>query len=363
MLIVILIAIVLLLVVFLYFSYRIKNIPDKKNLEFSIDFEVKKFLNNKDIDLVVGIYKDEKIYTKSYTQKNINENSIFQIASITKVFTSLLLQILCDEKVVKMEQTLDELIGTKFKLSNDAKKITLKQLATHTSGLPNIPKEIQNKILNQFGKEGLVLNPYSHIDTNLVFKYLEDTKDNHKMGNFVYSNYGMGLLGHILELITNKSYEALIIEKILNPLKMENTNTSLTQETKELLTKGYNAKGKQTPLWEFNALYGAGAINSNVADMLKFIKSNFDTNSTLYNSFYSISNSNIGWMEAGFMENFFGNKNILWHNGMVGGYSSYLSIDPNKKTGLIVLTNRSIDVTMLGIMLTRQIRTQSWFET
>ncbi len=68
----------------------------------------------------------------------------------------------------------------------------------------------------------------------------------------------------------------------------------------------------------------------------------------------------IGWMQPTFLDRVFGNQTMVWHNGMVGGYASYVSIDTNAKTGIVILSNSAIDVTMLGMMLTRQVRTQSW---
>lgn len=67
----------------------------------------------------------------------------------------------------------------------------------------------------------------------------------------------------------------------------------------------------------------------------------------------------IGWMLPTFIDRFMGNKYIVWHNGRVGGYTSYISIDTKNETGVVVLSNKSVDVTMLGTMLTRQVRTQS----
>ena len=68
----------------------------------------------------------------------------------------------------------------------------------------------------------------------------------------------------------------------------------------------------------------------------------------------------IGWLQPGFFDGFVGNKTVVWHNGMVGGYASYVSIDTKTKTGIVILANKAVDVTMLGMMLTRQARTQSW---
>ena len=239
-------------------------------------------------------------------------------------------------------------------------------MATHTSGLPSVPQPILDYINGKVGEASLMVDPYSHVEPDLVYEYLATTEENHKVGKFVYSNYGMGLLGHVLELVSGKSYEALLLEKILVPLTMTNTGINLTPEMERSLVKGYTSKGEETPLWTFQALEGAGALNSNAGDMLKFINANFENNTSISNALNKMrepqfdGSTGIGWMKPGFVDNFFNNKNVDWHNGMVGGYTSYLSIDRENKTGVLVIINKSVDVTMLGIQLTRVARIQSW---
>jgi CubicO group peptidase (beta-lactamase class C family) len=65
-------------------------------------------------------------------------------------------------------------------------------------------------------------------------------------------------------------------------------------------------------------------------------------------------------LQPGFLDRLFGNRDVVWHNGMVGGYASYMSIDITTRTGVVILTNQANSVDMLGMMLTRQVRTQSW---
>ena len=71
----------------------------------------------------------------------------------------------------------------------------------------------------------------------------------------------------------------------------------------------------------------------------------------------------LGWIQPGWMDRFVGNDGIVWHNGMVGGYASYLAIDAATRSGIVVLVNRAVDVTLLGLLLTRHARTQSWPST
>ena len=353
--------------VILYVKYQIDNTPNNMNLEASIDSEVRKLkLHDQSNTIVIGIYKGGRSYIKSYGNGDSDETGIFQVGSLSKVFTASLLQILSDEGVVQMDATLGELIGDKVSLSLAAEKVTLRQLVTHTSGFPSVPKSLEAEVIKRTGKESLMIDPYSHFGPESVFSYLATTEGKGKTGKFEYSNYGMGLLAHVLEMITNKGYESLVVEKLFTPLGMNETRITLTPEMKSLLAQGYNDEGEPVPIWTFTALAGAGAFNSSISDMLQFIRANVEGEVLTSNSLQKMwkpqfkGDTGIGWMLPTLLDKFFGNKEIVWHNGMVGGYASYLSIDVKSKSGVVVLTNRSIDVTMLGMMLSRQVRTQSW---
>lgn len=357
----------------LYLKYRLDNAPDNHDLESAMDSEVEKLTKNQvSHGVVIGVYKQEKVFFKGYgtaskeSTTTVNTSTVFQIASVSKLFTASLLQMLCNEGVVAMDSTLDELIGDSIALSPAAKQVTLKQLATHTSGFPSIPKSLGLKATELAGKEDIMQNPYSHLGSEYLFDYLKTTADIGKAGSFEYSNFGMGLLGHILETVTKRDFESLVSEKLLTPLEMRNTAITLTPEMKKHLAQGYTAGGKPTPLWTFSALAGAGAFHSDAEDMMKFVLANIEDNTLLSQALHKMhtpqfsGDTGIGWIQPTFLDRFFGNKTIVWHNGMVGGYASYVSIDPKARTGVVILSNQAVDVTMLGMMLTRQVRTQSW---
>jgi CubicO group peptidase (beta-lactamase class C family) len=368
----ILLLIVVLLGV-LYAKYRLDNTPDKKNLETTIEAEVDKAMRGGLFPgLVVGIYKDGVVFIKGYGTVNKEAAKIpdattaFQIGSISKVFTASLLQSLSDEGVVAMDATLGELIGSSIALSPSVQSVTLRQLATHTSGFPRIPKSIGAKVTNMAGDADPLLNPYSYLEPQAVFEYLASAEDMGEPGRLEYSNFGMGLLGHVLEMVAGEPYEKLVAEKVLGPLGMDNTAITPTPEIQERLAQAYNAKGAPTGVWTFASLAGAGAFYSNAEDMMKFIQANLEQSGAAGQSFRKMrepqfkGDTGIGWLQPGFLDRFFGNRDVVWHNGMVGGYASYMSIDITTRTGVVVLTNQANSVDMLGMMLTRQVRKQSW---
>jgi CubicO group peptidase (beta-lactamase class C family) len=359
---------------FLYLKHRMSNTTDAKDLRGAIDDEVAKFLKQPQVrGVVVGVYKGGKSFIKGYgTISGAADGAapdgvtVFQIASVSKVFTATLLQILCDEGVVNMDATLVELLGHSIPLSPTVQQVTLRQLATHTSGFPSIPQSLGKKATEAAKDADPLLDPYSHLGPQYVFDYLATAEGKRDAGRFEYSNYGMGLLGHVLEKVTGKDYESMVKEKILTPLGMENTGVTLSPSMQMHLAQGHTAKGSPTPIWHFAALTGAGALNSNVQDVLKFIQANVEDGKLLSRPFDKMQqpqfggDTGIGWMQPTFIDKLLGNAQVVWHNGMVGGYASYLSIDAKTKTGVVILANKALPPDMMGMMLMRKSRTQSW---
>ena len=169
----------------------------------------------------------------------------------------------------------------------------------------------------------------------------------------------MGLLGHILEIKTGEKYEQLVKDRLLLPLGIQSTFITIDSINSKNIIQGFNENGEKAPIWTDNVLTGAGSFLSNANDMIKFIKANLSENET------SISKSllkthlqqmegetGLGWMLSGILDKFAGNKNLLWHNGMAGGYASFIAIDKVNNYGIIILSNKTIDVTNFGMKLT-----------
>ncbi len=367
---------VLLIAVLLIIAYkrhRLCHTPDGGDLEAALDSEVNRFIKKgHSYGVVVGVYKEGRSSVKGYGaieqagQGVPDALTVFQIGSLSKLFTASLLQRLCDEGLLSMDSTLESLIGETIPLSPAAQQVTLRQLVTHTSGFPRVPKPLMQKTIAVTGKAGLMDNPYSHLAPEDIFDYLKTTVDKREPGRFRYSNFGMGLLAHVLEIVTKQSFEELVSEKVLAPLDMKSTSVTLTPAMVRYLAQGYTAKGVPSQLWTFSILAGAGAFSSNVDDMMKFVRANIEQGSHMSETLIKMQapqfkgTTGIGWMQATFVDRFFGNRGVVCHNGMVGGYTAYMAINSQDKYGIVVLSNKSVDVTMLGIELVRQVRSQSW---
>lgn len=265
-----------------------------------------------------------------------NANAIFEVGSITKVFTSTLLA----HQVVNKKMKLDQLVkkSLPFKLKGNP-KITLESLSNHTSGLPRLPDNIFAMMVNNPD------NPYKGYNEEKLKEYCT-TQLNLKRPigeRSDYSNLGAGLLGYAICQETQKSYEELLQETIFKPLKMPQTTTNRSLVKKQLI-RGLDPKGKVTSNWDLEVLASAGNVLSSVQDLSKFMIANFDRQNPVFQlqQTKTISiNKNmdvaLGWhiikTKTG--------KKLHWHNGGTGGYTSSMAIDVEHKKGVVILSNLS----------------------
>ncbi|AUP80195.1 serine hydrolase domain-containing protein [Flavivirga eckloniae] len=272
-------------------------------------------------------------------QIETNQNAIFEIGSITKVFTSTLFSELVIEKKLSLNDHVLDLLP--FQLESPSKEqtsITLKMLANHTSGLPSLPQNIMPLIALDES------DPYRSYTSDKLYEYLKtDFKTKTAAGKkSVYSNLGTGLLGHLLTLKTKKSYEELLQEKIFKPLGMNNSTTILKQIPETNLVKGLDPQGQVTSNWNFDALEGAGAIKSSVTDLEKFARKHME-NSTVYNLTQKVTHIENKQVSLGLGWHIIsqGDQEILFHNGGTGGYTSCMLINKRTQKSVIMLTNIS----------------------
>lgn len=197
------------------------------------------------------------------------EDASFEIASITKVFTAILLQLLVDHGELTMDTTvghfLDGRCGARGDLLNsDVSTITLLELATHTSGLPGVP---DNRHMSGD-------NPYALYTEKDLCECLARLKELPSRGSFMYSDLAFGLLGYLLELHQGQSFEELLKKHILKPLNMDNTKISLDCEDWSHVVPGNDRASGTGPVWrhdKYGILQGNGALHSTLGDMAKFL--------------------------------------------------------------------------------------------
>ena len=342
-----------------YRYYGNRNIKDTKNLEEIVGRIGSDYVNkNGNVGLVIGVVRGDRVFIKGFGKKSKESTeapdaqTLFELASIGKVFTTSATQILSDRGEISFDDSIDKYLNPKVKICEKAKNITLRQLATHTSGLPSFPESFVPKIKDE-------LNPYKDLTIRDLYDYLETCENLGEVGSFDYSNLGMGVLGHILELKTGKPYETIVKDEIINPLEMKNTTITLSAEQRKLLAQGYNELGNPNPVWEDAVLTGAGSFLSNAEDMTKFIHANFDVSRSEISGSLLKTHEKQSGVETGlgwhYYSKFFAiltdEEDVIWHNGGAGGYASFIAINKKTKSVVIILYNTTDDVTWLGTRL------------
>ncbi len=293
--------------------------------------------------MCVGILKDGKTTTYGYgttdKKKQVlpDENTVFEIGSVSKTFTAVLLAWYAQQKKLKLTDTITKYLPEPAASNKALEGITLTMLSNHTSGLPRMPSNIARTMTD-------MQNPYKNYDRAQLFSYLGSCKTDTIPGSrYGYSNLAAGTLGVILERVSGKAYSEMVQEVICGPLHMGSTAQHMTKEMQKRFAVVYNEQGNATSAWDVDALAGAGALRSTVHDMLVYARANIkggdDALSGAIKLTHGITNTQtmnvgLGWHVATMK-----GVEVFWHSGGTFGSSSYIMIAPGTGIGVVVLSN------------------------
>lgn len=349
----ILISVTILVLVLIYFGYKfIKNIigmVPAEDIEIpsietvsSIEDIVQSYISHTTTKgLSIGVFNKGKISYYNYgicsDDKPIppTNQSIYEIGSITKTFTTTVLAQMIQEGKVQLKDPISKhLDQEKLNWSSDTITITLGELATHHSGLPRIP-------LNQLKQSFFHFdNPYKSYGKSEMYNFLKTyTPKPVAKRKSSYSNFGMGLLGTILADIDGISYEEMIANRITKPLNMH--HTFIDRAGKDIL-KGHNGYGAITSPWDFQAMAGAGSIRSTSEDLMKYMVANLEEQSPFVDTHYPQADFSekekigLGWILIPTKKE---DDTGIFHNGSTGGFQSAMAFFKERQTGVIVLSN------------------------
>jgi len=316
--------------------------------------QVKSFILNKIINkskaaIVVGFVDPNgtRIFSFGNMSKShnipVNENTLFDIGSITKTFTTLLLADMVEQGIVNLTDPIEKYLPASVKVPEfNGHKITFEDLATHNSGLPEMPSNIWlNKKVGTF-------NP--HYNASLLYQGLSNTKLTREPGTkFQYSSFGIGLLGHILSLKAGVPYEQLVKDRILNVLGMNDTKITLSQnEIKNRFAVGHMGGKEISAPTIPTIMAGAGAFRSTASDLLKYVSANLgflhtklddaiqlqhlirhpiipSTNPMNYSEYLALDYrvlTNLG-------------TETLSHTGAINGWNANVAFTPTKQIGVV----------------------------
>lgn len=297
--------------------------------------------------IAVGVIEGKKTSVLGYgrvskdSEAKPRGDTVYEIGSITKVFTAFILADLAQEGIVKLNDPIRLYLPEGVTPPRGAdQEILLSHLACHRSGLPRVPANLP--VTSD--------DPYANYRPDMLYDFLKAHRLRWPVDKkYEYSNLGMGLLGNLLERATGKTYEDLVVRRIATSLRMNDTRITLTDGMKARLAPPYDGAGNPGHNWHFQALAGAGALRSTVDDLLKFAAANLGQGDPHLTSVLASCHAvrpngeisdrlriGLAWHHSPLRA---GGPWIIWHNGGTGGYSAFLGFSKETGTAVVVLSN------------------------
>jgi CubicO group peptidase (beta-lactamase class C family) len=274
-------------------------------------------------------------------------DSIFEIGSISKTFTGLILAQMVAQGKVKLEDPVRELLPPGTVAKPAGAEITLLDLVTQHSGLPRMPDNFHPADAQ---------NPYADYRSAELFSYLRKRGAGKPSDvPFLYSNLGFGLLGQALSERAGVPYPELLKAEVTRPLALHDTTVILSPEHQRRFMQGHNADHHPAHAWDLVALAGAGAIRSTAGDMLTYVEANLHpesvksalgadggTLSAALAASHELRADSIPGEHIAFAWLYKPDWGEYWHNGATGGYSAYAFFNPKGDYAAVVLLNTSV---------------------
>ncbi|PKU24598.1 serine hydrolase domain-containing protein [Telmatospirillum siberiense] len=278
-------------------------------------------------------------------------DTLFAVGSLSKGFLGGITATLVQEKRLSWSDTLPALLPPGTPLSSDAARISLEQLATHTSGLPRQPATLRTLA---YFVEYLFTgdNFYRHLDRDTVLDYLSDFSAPSDP-NPQYSNIGYGILGDVVERRTGQTLDELLAQRITGPLGLPHTGYDPEKlpgyASRAIGHAGDQPKfirrGEPVPDWRMTGIMrGSAAIYSTARDLLNFAGAHVRKDGSPLSSALA-GNLRIRFARPreaaaiAWIADDVGDTRILYQVGLIAGYTSYLAVNETNGTAVVVLQN------------------------
>lgn len=321
----------------------------------AIEKHGKSFLTNKDITSVsIGVFKAGEIYTQHFGELekgkgNLpNDETIYEIASVSKTITGYLVAKAVLEKKIKLEEDVRVYLkGAYPNLEYHQKTITIQHLLTHTSGLPGfLPKEM-NEVFQKLNEK--VPDDYYALEQAYGKKqFLSDLKTvsiSVEPGTkFTYSNVGAELMGSILETVYGKSIDELLQESFLKKYAMLNTAIELNEPQKQKLVRGYWMSNPSPSPNQLNKLWGAaGGLKMDMRDMLHYMDLQLNSEDPIVAESHKVLYEEGNLLKIAYFWRVWNDKygTSYNHHGGTSGTQNWVFIYPKYKLGISIITNQS----------------------
>lgn len=305
------------------------------------------------VGIVVGLLDagGSRVVTwgRSGTARPLDASTVFEIGSISKVFTALVLADMVRTGDVALDDPVAKYLPATVTVpARNGRQITLLDLATQSSGLPRLPTNLAPKD---------PANPYADYTAAQLYDFLRGYQLPRDPGaRYEYSNLGFALLGHALALRAGKPWEQVVTERVIRPLGLKDTRITLTPSMQARFAAGH-ADGEPVASWDFSVVAPAGALRSTASDMLRFVAAAMDTAGPLASVFRATEQARrvitpnrleigLGWHIL-----HIDGRDIVWHNGGTGGYHAFAGFEPATRRGVVILANSTDDIDDIGVHL------------
>lgn len=303
---------------------------------------------------IVSVIDNDQVYYYAFGSKFPHQNvplshtDIFEIGSVTKVFTATLIHIFVNKGMIKMGDKVNKFLPDVYQ-NPRLEQLSLADLIYHRSSLPKRP--------SFFGKmEKDAKNPYAHYKKIELLQFYRDYIPKKK--SFEYSHTNYALLEVIIENITNKSFQDVIKDEIFAPLQMDASFVDFTENKDNIITPGFDRSTLSTQPWTFSSFKASEGIKSNSTDLVKFVNAFLQGQSPEYvipksddaESFNKRLGINMGWQTI-----HMGDFDILTHTGKTSGHAAFIGMVRESKTAVIILANSSEGTEDLGLQILRMI--------
>jgi D-alanyl-D-alanine-carboxypeptidase/D-alanyl-D-alanine-endopeptidase len=265
----------------------------------------------------------------------LDAHTLFEIGSVTKTFTATVLASMVLAGQVKLDAPVAAFLPPSVHVpSRGGKQITLLNLAEQRSGLPRLPTDMDDATGN---------DPYADYTRADMYAFLNGYKLTRDPGaKYLYSNYGIGLLGQALANAAHMPYPQLVRERVLTPLHMTGTTfATMPASDPPVMAVGHDLSGQPAPAWHFRSILPAGGIRSNLSDMLAYLRCNMGQGPLAAACLFAQkprANGMAGHRIGLVWENNTA-TGVVSHGGDTLGFHAFIAVSKDRRTGVVVLSN------------------------
>jgi D-alanyl-D-alanine-carboxypeptidase/D-alanyl-D-alanine-endopeptidase len=304
--------------------------------------------SNTNAGMVIALLDDHgaKIFSAGKldngTDQEVNADTLFEIGSVTKTFTSLLALDMAKRGELNLDDPVAKYLPFSVRVPSNGKQITLLNLAVQDSGLPFNATNFTGSNDEEQYDSYTVEKMYAFL-SGYALKDPPGTK-------FQYSNLGMSLLGHAFERVSHTNFESLVLDRICRPLHMDSTYVKPPAGLKSRMAVAHDEKGKRAPDFHLQVMAPAGALHSTVNDLLKYLAAEIGlTNSELsplmhqsqvirHTDSPDFGKTAMPWVD----QNTWGAEGteLLGHGGGTLGSAAFIGFDKKQHRGVVILSNQ-----------------------